>query len=334
MRHQVEVPSAAALIVAVVLATPPAAAEPRDPAAAEWLFREGRTLMKKRDFLGACPKLEESLRLDPAVGTLMNLAECEERIGRTASAWQRWGAAADELPARDKRRETAIAHARALEKELARLVIELGPGAPANARVERDGILLGEASLGVALPVDPGLHWIVVTAAGREGRELQVRLDPGQQQVVEVEPGAPTPPPRVLPRPTGFYARPIAPLGPPAEAVLDERPPPAARRRGYLVTAAGLAALGAGTFFAVQAVRARSEARDDCVDVAGAQRCWATAAPAIDRDRRASLLADVGFGAGAVATVAGVYMMFHRPSPRAVLVPVTGGGEVQLGGSF
>src|SRR3954454_5915906 len=125
MSHQVEVPSAAALIVAVVLAAPAAAAPPRDPAAAEWLFREGRTLMKKRDFLGACPKLEESLRLDPAVGTLMNLAECEERIGRTASAWQRWGAAADELPARDRRRQAALSRARSLEMRLARLSITL-----------------------------------------------------------------------------------------------------------------------------------------------------------------------------------------------------------------
>ena len=72
-----------------LLAGRSAGAEPRDPAAAEWLFREGRALMKKGDFAPACAKLAESQRLDPAVGTLMNLAECEERIGRTASAWQR-----------------------------------------------------------------------------------------------------------------------------------------------------------------------------------------------------------------------------------------------------
>src|SRR6185436_7071846 len=84
------------------------AAEEHDPAAGEALFREGRRFMKSRDFASACPKLEESLRLDPATGTLVNLADCEEQIGRTASAWQHWRAAADRLPAGDKRRAIAV----------------------------------------------------------------------------------------------------------------------------------------------------------------------------------------------------------------------------------
>src|SRR5204863_2674176 len=119
-----------------------AGAQSRDAAGAEWLFREGRALMKQGDLTAACPKLAESLRFDPAVGTLMNLAECEERQGRTASAWQRWGSAADQLPSRDRRRETALERARTLEKSLARLAIKLGPTAPTNARVERDGVEL------------------------------------------------------------------------------------------------------------------------------------------------------------------------------------------------
>ena len=70
----------------VLLGAGVATAQTLDPVGGQWLFREGRALMKDGDLAAACPKLEESLRLDPAVGTLMNLAECHERQGRTASA--------------------------------------------------------------------------------------------------------------------------------------------------------------------------------------------------------------------------------------------------------
>src|SRR5688572_7792688 len=153
------------LVLAVVLALQHGAqAQVRDAAAGEALFQEGRRLMKAGDFAAACPKLEESLRLDPALGTLVNLASCEEQQGRTATAWQHWRSAIEQLPSSDKRRSTAQARAAALEKVLARLTITLAPGAPAEAEVKRDGVRLGRASLGLALPVDPGHHVVVVTA--------------------------------------------------------------------------------------------------------------------------------------------------------------------------
>jgi hypothetical protein len=322
--------------LAVLLAATSAAAEPRDPAGGEWLFREGRALMKKGDFLSACPKLEESLRLDPAVGTLMNLAECEERIGRTASAWQRWGAAADQLPGRDRRRETALGRARTLEKSLARLTVKLGATAPATARVLRDGVLLGDPSLGVPLPVDPGIHWIVVTAPGREGREVQVRLEVGEQRVVEVEPGAPTPPRRTQ------SAAPAATLIPPFPEVdlsaAGNRPVRAERTRalGYLLVAGGAAALGTGGYFALQALAARRDARAACTEVQGVERCWSSAAMPLDQDRRASLFADVGFGMGAAAVAGGLYLLLSRGAapPAGAVRAMIGPGRVELAGTF
>jgi hypothetical protein len=324
--------------LAVLLVATTAAAEPRDPAGGEWLFREGRALMKKGDFLSACPKLEESLRLDPAVGTLMNLAECEERIGRTASAWQRWGAAADQLPARDRRRDTALGRARTLEKSLARLTVKLGAAAPATARVLRDGVLLGDPSLGVALPVDPGIHWIVVTAPGREGREVQVRLEVGEQRAVEVEPGAPTPRPRAsaaqVALPAGALIPPFANLDLSASG---SRPARAARTTavGYLLVASGAAALATGGYFALQALAARRDARAACTDVQGVERCWSNAAMPLDQDRRASLFADVGFGVGAAAVAGGLYLLLRRGAPSTGPVrAMIGPGRVELARTF
>jgi len=296
-----------------------AGAQTRDAAGAEWLFREGRTLMKEGDLAAACPKLAESLRFDPAVGTLMNLAECEERLGHTASAWQRWGAAADQLPAGDRRRSTALAKARALEALLPRLTVQVKAEVPGLV-VVRDGLALGAASIGVPLPVDPGRHRIVASAPGHTPRSYEVTVESGGQQVVVVEP---VPPPTVVAAPV------------PTET-LRQAPPPPERPRGRAIgwglLAGGGLALGTGTYFGLQALAARREARDDCQ--AATHRCWSSAAGALERDRRASLVADVAFAAGTLATAGGLYLLLRRAPVVARPAALPGGGGMELAGRF
>jgi hypothetical protein len=60
--------------------------------------RQQRTADSTRD-RQACDKFEESLRLDPALGTLLNLAECEHSAGDLVNACRLWRAAADEARA-------------------------------------------------------------------------------------------------------------------------------------------------------------------------------------------------------------------------------------------
>src|SRR5258706_15050741 len=101
------------------LFTAAARAEPTssDKAAAEGLFGDARRLMADGKFAEACPKLEASQRLDPGVGALLNLGDCYEQYGRTASAWVEVREAASAARAGGSTDREAVARGRATALE-------------------------------------------------------------------------------------------------------------------------------------------------------------------------------------------------------------------------
>jgi hypothetical protein len=158
--------------------------------AATELFTQGRDLVKAGDFQKACPLFAESHRLDPKVGTLLNLAECEQRQGELAAALRAWQQAINLAEAtNDRRGEVARARHDELSPRVPRLTVRLQSGAPAETAVFREKVQLGHASIGRAFPVDPGRHVITVTAPGRRSHRIVVSLREGEQMVVTVGPG-------------------------------------------------------------------------------------------------------------------------------------------------
>ncbi len=181
-------------VFAFALLCPAMALAQADPeAAAEALFRSGRKAAAAGDHAHACERFRESQRLQPATGTLLNLAICEEHLGQLVPAWRHYHAVLDSLPDDDARRDIARARLSKLDARLPRFVIEKIPGAPRGTLVRLSGVVLGEKSFGVPIPIDPGVHTWVVSAPGREDRPYTRQVAEGQRLTLSVAPGAPLP---------------------------------------------------------------------------------------------------------------------------------------------
>jgi hypothetical protein len=200
-------------IILALLAFAPAARadDASSKATAEALFRDARQLMKDGRFDAACPKLAESQRLDPAAGTLLNLAECYEKNGQTASAWATFGEAARaaELRKRADWKATADARVKELEPTLSYLTIEVDPDTAAapGVTVHRDRDEVHRASWATALPIDPGPHTVSASASGRIDWKTDIEVKKTSDRVTVKVPKlalapvatpvtAPPPPPR------------------------------------------------------------------------------------------------------------------------------------------
>ena len=155
-------------------------AQAGNQATAEALFSEGRSLAAKGRFAEACPKFEASQQLDPGLGTLLNLADCYEKVGKTASAWAEYR---DALPlaraAGSKvRLDLATSRAAALESRLSKLTIRVSSATSAvpGLEIRRDGAVMLQAELDSALPVDPGSHTLEASAPGKQRWSTTVQI--------------------------------------------------------------------------------------------------------------------------------------------------------------
>ncbi len=128
--------------------------------AAEALFEQGRQAMARGDYVLACARFAASDAVEPGAGVRANLAACEERRGRIASAWAAWKSALSRLPPGDERAAKAQAHIDALASRLPYVVLELAPNADRGTTVSENGTAVGGAGLyGVSLPWDSrGAH--------------------------------------------------------------------------------------------------------------------------------------------------------------------------------
>ncbi len=193
------------LLVVVAIATSltltrTAIAQPSAAAVAQVLFEEGVALMEEHRLAEACPKLAESQRIDPGGGTLLNLGACWEGLGRFASAYATYNEAAS-VAVKDGRHDREdVARKKLAELRPRMSYVRVSIGRSEGVEITLDDTRIGDAALGVALPVDPGPHVLSARATAFLPYERRFEaLPPGETLALDVRL---EPEPRAAPRAT------------------------------------------------------------------------------------------------------------------------------------
>jgi hypothetical protein len=292
---------------------------------ADSLFREARGLVAAGDYSAACPRFEESDRLDPAPGTRLNLADCTEHLGHLVVALERFEEVLKMLPPDDDRAAVATKRIAELKRRIPKLSVAVR-GTPETVAVLRDGVDLGSQSWGVALRVDPGHHVVVVRSPRHSDGIFAVDLVEGTERTLEVSPGSEMPAAETRP-PSSITSRSAVRSGPPLGA--------------WLAWSAGGAGLVVGTVTGILALHDASIVHGDCSN-GGCK----PATKGADDDARSgamtnSVVSTVGFAvAAAGATLGTLLWLVDRPrdarQASVAVVPSVGPqwGGLMLDGHF
>ena len=276
---------------------------PRDAAAAAQLFREGYTLRQEGKDDAACKKFEESARLDPMAGTLMNLAECRANQGKiaTASGWYHKAITLADNQGDKILLEKAREHARELDTELSYLKIQIENPLP-GLEIRRDDVVIGPAQLNEPLPIDPGEHVITASAPGHKSVTLTVRVgEVGDYKTVMVPNMEVLPPPNIA-----------SPTLPPAQPVVVRRAN--ANPWPWVLGGVGAAAIVVGGVSGILALHDKSRVENGCKSGKGCQDPQAYALQS-QRDTEWTL-ARVSFPIGVVAVGTAVTWLTLEKSSR------------------
>lgn len=312
-----------------------AQAAPDQKAAAEALFDKGLGLLKQGEYAQACAYLEQSQAVERGIGTMLYLAECYEKLGRTASAWAlfREASSAAQAEGQAERAQAGAARAGQLEPQLARLAVLVPPAAQVpGLEILRNGTQVGSPVWGVMVPVDPGPQRIEARAPNYEAWSHTESVARGGQLSVTVPPLAAS----ANPQPAA--AGPVVPESPaPAPAAAHaatERPAStgSTQRTIALVTGAvGVVGLGLGSYFGVRAASKNSDAHDACPS----RLCSTEGFQLHEQAQDSATLSNVFVIGGAALLGTGIvlYLTAPRNETRSVtLRGVPGGAELSIGG--
>jgi hypothetical protein len=303
-RHRL---AAAGLLSALALAAPAAA---QDVAAAEALFNRGLADMQAGQFETGCPALGESYRLDPRLGALFTLAECEARRGRIASAVSRYGdylalfsRLSPEAQAQQKGREKIAANKRAeLTPVIPELTLSLPKDAPHGTMVKRGDELLSDAALGVAQLLDPGEYVVTTQAPGGPVTELRVTIAKGDKQQITLEV---KPPASVTPD-----------AAPPSPHQRPESGSKAWRTGAFIAGGVGAAGLVAGAITGGYALAQKGVVAANCNQGFVCNRDGKLAA---DRGKMSGWVSTISFGVGLAGVGTAVVLWLTAPSPPPLM---------------
>lgn len=336
-----------------LLAIPGIALAPGDARAqsaeAEVLFREGRKLLKAGRLEAGCDKIEASERLESSLGTLLNLGDCREKLGRYASAWaafRKAEAVAKRSGNEAKRQAEAGRRAAALEPKLSNMVIQVTERVDGLV-VRREDEVVDPAVWNTALPLDPDTYTIVAEAPGYKPWRTEVAIGGKLRRQVVTVPRLERLPVAVKPPQPREVASPVAVapslVRPPLvehveQPIVIRRARPGmwtpARKISAGLAVLGVASLGGGIYYGL---RSRDQQADSdelcpqtlCDNVEGLRLN--------DSAQTSATRANILYAAGGTAIAASVLIwVLGAPDDETVVTPTVGAGRVGMafGGKF
>ncbi|HEY1958935.1 MAG TPA: hypothetical protein VGH28_25155 [Polyangiaceae bacterium] len=157
-----------ALVASAFLLASVAHAEPPRATAVE-LFAHGRALAASGKCAEAIPFFLDTLKIEPSIGALLNLAECREKLGDHASAYASYRDA-ETLARREHDDRAELARDRAATE--AAFLPRIAIAAPAGVRVTIDDRDASDVAV-----VAPGEHVVRATEAGHDDWRAKVRAE-------------------------------------------------------------------------------------------------------------------------------------------------------------
>ena len=291
-----------------------APAQVSDPVVAEALFRDGRALFEAGRISEACRKFAESQRIDPRLGTLLNLASCHKDEAKFASAWEEYSEAVRMARRGNQkdREELALGEIRLLEAVLTRLVITAA-GAVPGQEVTLDGLAVRQETLGTPIPINPGEHKVEVKAPGYQPLTLPVVAEKSRGNVTLEIPAL---------KPIGKepaaskQAEPAAPPTVASSSLLTMR------TGSYIALGVGAVGVGAGVVFGLRTLSKRDEAASRCPG--GPTQCDAEGKSLGDEAKQSATFSTIGVGVGVAGVATGVtlYLLSRRSPPAVAVMPV------------
>jgi serine/threonine-protein kinase len=265
-------------------------------------FQNGREWMAQKRYEEACHAFEESERIDPEVGTMLNLGYCYEKLGKTASAWATYREAAASAQEEGRLAWESAARERVarLESSLLRVVIEVQAQTAGDAvNVLVDGTPFPKSVWGQPAPLYPGQHEVRANAADKRAWTVTFEVNAEHVPTVVV--------PVLDPVLTREAAR---------EAEQRRESASARRTAALALGGAGVIALGVTAIFGLSAISTYHGA--DCA--AGA--CTRAGVDALSRSHAEGDVATVAATVAGGALLGATILWFAAPSTR-------GGVQVQ-----
>jgi tetratricopeptide (TPR) repeat protein len=293
----------AAVPLLVLALAPTALAQTKSPAdvkRADVLFKQAQKLRDAGQVSQACADFAESLRLDPELGTLLNLADCHASDGRTATALGEFEEALRQAQARKDRERESFAREQvdALAPKLSYVQLVPAPGAAFDT-VTLDGAPLDRGTWSAHVALDPGVHKFVFSAEGKTARVVDVTISgPGVQTVpvASLDAIAPPPPP---PPPEPAHGSGLQTLG-------------------FVLGGVGVVGLGLGSYFGVTAISNKNSGAAHC----SGKLCDPQGLSLESDAHTDAAVSTVAFAVGVAALAAGAYFVLAAPGSQSAQLRV------------